>query len=83
MRSTLTYFSFLSFSAAKLLLFCETSKYFARKFAFPLTFFVFSRLLPLTVPLPSDFIAVHLVYQNLCQRRDGLKRKLLTQIICV
>ena len=39
MHSTLTYFSFFLFSAAKLLLFCETNKSFARKITFPLTFF--------------------------------------------
>ena len=32
------------YSAAKVLLFCETNKYFARKFAFPLTFFYFYRI---------------------------------------
>ena len=41
MHSTLTYTSFFSFSAAKLSLFCETNKYFARKIAFSLTIFHF------------------------------------------
>ena len=93
MHSTLTYFSFLSFSAAKVHHFCESCKYFAGKFTISLTFLffsLFSFLSPLTshlfllaIPLLADFVAVHLVDQDLCQRRDGLKGNLPARIVAV
>ena len=75
MHSTLTYFSFLSFSATKVHYFCEINKSFARKITFLLTF--------LAIPLPADFITIHFIDQNLCQSRDGLKGNLLAGIVAV
>ena len=88
MHSTLTYFSFFLFSAAKVHHFCESCKYFARKFAFPLTFFISHTVCDiiylcekLTIPLLADFIAVHLVDQDLRQRCDGLEGNLPARIV--
>ena len=61
MHSTLTYLLVFVVSAAKLSLFHETNKYFARKIAFPLTFSLNF------LPLKTDFFTFKIVDKDYCK----------------